>query len=162
MRLDPRITDDIRAIAESEGAQLLAVETTGAGPQTVLRVVVDGPSGVTLDQCASISRQASALLDVEDPVGHRYTLEVSSPGMDRKLYSPEDYERFAGRRVRARTAPGSGSARQIAGELLGLRDQCVRLAVERDEIVELPLADVFEVRLEVDWGQVMKKGSNRR
>jgi len=162
MKLDPMIVEGIRAIAADDGFELLAVEVAGSGAHTVVRLVIDGPTGVNLDQCALISRQASALLDVEDPLKHSYQLEVSSPGMDRKLYSKSDYSRFAGKRVRVRMAPAYRGRRNVVGELLGLENDRVRVAEEDEAIVELPLAEVFEARLEIDWEQVMKKGSRRR
>ena len=104
-RLDDSLQDQLTAVAADEGLRLLAVEISGSGSKTVLRLVVDGPDGVSLDRCATVLRQASALLDVEDPLPHAYTLEVSSPGLERKLYGDDDYRRYAGERVKVRMAP---------------------------------------------------------
>ena len=105
MKLDQQTVKDLAAIAVDEGLELLATEVVGNGPKAVLRLIVDSPDGVTLDQCSAISRQASALLDVDDPIRHTYTLEVSSPGLDRRLYSPDDYRRFIGERITVRMEP---------------------------------------------------------
>ena len=80
------------AVAARSGCELLEIETR----DRLLRLVVDRPEGVTIDDCQAVGRQISALLDVEDFGDSRYTLEVSSPGLDRKLYGPRDYERFQG------------------------------------------------------------------
>lgn len=161
MKLDSRIEQELAAIAGGEGLELLAVEITGSGPRTVVRLVVDSSNGIDLDHCAAVSRQASAMLDVEDPIAHHYTLEVSSPGLDRKLYSGADYGRFAGRRVKVRMQPSFRDHRVVVGELLGLSDGVVRLRTDADGDVELPEAEIFETRLEVDWDQIMKEGKHR-
>lgn len=162
MKLDPKTIEEIRQLVASEGFELIATEFSGAGSRMVLRLVIDSPAGVNLDQCATISRQASALLDVEDPVKHRYTLEVSSPGMERRLYSEADFSRFAGQRVMVRMAPAFRGPRHVVGELLGLEGECVRVAEDNAEIVALPFVDIFEARIQVDWETVMKKGNSRR
>ncbi len=161
MKLDPKIEAELAAIAADEGLELLAVEVAGSGPRTVLRLVVDGPDGVDLERCATVSRQASALLDVEDPIAHRYSLEVSSPGLDRKLYHEADYHRFAGRRVRIRMQPSFREHRVVVGELVGLAEATVRIRADSGSEVALPSAEIFESRLEVDWDQVMKEGKHR-
>ena len=125
MKLDRKTTEQIAAIAADEGLDLLATEVVGSGPTSVLRLIVDSPDGVTLDQCSAVSRQASALLDVEDPIKHAFTLEVSSPGLDRKLYSTDDYARFSGERVTVRMRPTYREHRVVTGELGGLENGAV-------------------------------------
>jgi ribosome maturation factor RimP len=97
--------EEIRAIAAEKGCRLLAIESSGAGKFSVLRLVLERSDGspVTLDECEAVSREVSPLLDVSDDIPHRYALEVSSAGLDRKLYSVEDASRFIGRRVKVRT-----------------------------------------------------------
>lgn len=162
MQLDTSLEEQLRSLAEGEGLELVATETVGAGPKTILRLVIDGPDGVNLDQCAEISKMASALLDVKDPMKHGYTLEVSSPGLDRKLLTPKDYERFSSRRVAIRMAPSYRSHREVSGELIGLQDDWVRVRDDSGEVLELPHSEVFEARLEVDWKQILKEGKSRR
>lgn len=162
MKLNPQTVDELAAIAADEGLDLLATEVVGSGPKAVLRLIVDSPGGVTLDQCSAVSRQASVLLDVEDPIHHAYTLEVSSPGLDRKLYSDADYERFAGERVRIKMKPSYREHRVLKGTLLGLADGVVRIDDEHDGVVELPYDEVFETRIDVDWDAIMKEGKNRQ
>ena len=103
--LGEKTTLEIGAIAEEKGCRLLAIESAGAGRFSVLRVVLERPDGsaVTVDDCESVSRDVSAVLDASDEIGHKYTLEVSSAGLDRQLYSLEDAVRFVGRRVRVKT-----------------------------------------------------------
>jgi ribosome maturation factor RimP len=116
---------------------------------------------VTLDQCADISRQASAILDVSDPVRHAYTLEVTSPGLDRKLYRRQDYDRFAGRAVKVKMDPSYRTHRVVVGELVGLVGDELRLRTPAGDAVSLPFDRVVEARLEVDWHAVLKEGKSR-
>lgn len=162
MKLGQKTVDQIAAIAADEGLDLLATEVVGAGPKAVLRLVVDSAAGVTLDQCSSVSRQASALLDVEDPFRHAYTLEVTSPGLDRKFYSTDDYRRFAGEWVRVRMQPSYRDHRILTGKLLGIDGDVVRLEDEEHGSLELPLDEIFETRIEVDWDAIMREGKNRQ
>ena len=162
MKLDQQTVDQIAAIAVDEGLELLATEMVGSGPKAVLRLVVDGPDGVTLDQCSAVSRQASALLDVGDSIRHTYTLEVSSPGLDRKLYSPEDFTRFSGRRVKVKMQPSFREQRVVTGKLLGIDGGVVQVEDDDQRSVSLPLEQVFEARIDVNWDAIMKEGKNRQ
>ncbi|MCK5378345.1 MAG: ribosome maturation factor RimP [Acidobacteria bacterium] len=162
MSLNAVITEQLRSLVASEGLGLVTTEMVGSGPTSILRLVVDGPDGVTLDQCSSISHQASALLDVEDPVAHGYTLEVSSPGLDRKLYSEDDFEHFSGHRVNVRMAPSFRQHRTVTGELEGYEDGIVSVKTDTGDRVDLPFDEIFEARLEIDWDQMMKKRKSNR
>jgi ribosome maturation factor RimP len=161
MKLDQTVQDELAAMVADEGLELLATEVVGSGPKTVLRLVVDGPDGVNLDKCALVSRQASAMLDVSDPIHHHYTLEVSSPGLDRKLYRDEDYQQYVGHRVKIRMAPTYREHRTIIGELLGSRNDMVRVFDDSGQEIEVPREEIFEARLEVDWSSIMKEGKTR-
>ena len=161
MKLDASLENELAELAAGEGLELLAAELVGSGPRSVLRLVIDGPSGVTLDQCADISRQASAILDVSDPIRHAYTLEVTSPGLDRKLYRRQEYTQFAGRKVKVKMDPGYRTHRVVVGELIGLEGDEVRLRTPAGDDVSLPLDRVSEARLEVDLNAVLKEGKSR-
>jgi ribosome maturation factor RimP len=101
------ILDKVRRIAAplagQEGLELIDVELGGPGGRQTLRLFIDKAGGVSLDDCTSISRAVSAALDVEDPIDGAYDLEVSSPGLDRPLRTPEHFQKFAGKRVRVKT-----------------------------------------------------------
>ena len=162
MRLDSNIEHELGKLVADEGLDLLAAEMVGSGSKTVLRLIVDGPSGVTLDQCASISRQASAILDVSDPIQHSYTLEVSSPGLDRKLLDRNDFEQNTQYGVKIRMEPTFRTHRVVEGDLVGPNGDEVVIRTEGGEDVALPFDEIFEARLQVDWNHIMqKKGKNR-
>ena len=149
MKLEKTVQDQLAAIVADEGLELVATEVAGSGSKKILRLVVDGPDGVNLDQCATISRQASVMLDVEDPIRHRYTLEVSSPGLDRKLYRRDDYDRYIGHRVKVRMAPSFRDHRTVIGELLARRNDIIRIFDDSGQEIELPINEIYEARLEV-------------
>jgi ribosome maturation factor RimP len=114
--------DHVRSIAErvasSLGLELVEVELRGGGKSRMLRIFIDKPAGVTHEDCATLSREVSTILDVEDAVpGGAYVLEVSSPGLDRKLFRPADFERFKGSRVRLTTKDPVNGNRHFEGRL---------------------------------------------
>ena len=161
MKLDQTVQDQLAAIVADEGLELVTTEVVGSGSKTILRLVVDGPDGVNLDQCAVVSRQASVMLDVEDPFRHHYTLEVSSPGLDRKLYQQDDYERYVGQRVKVRMAPSYRDHRTVVGELMGTRNNLVRIFDDSGQEIELPIDEIFEARLEVECTSILHEGKAR-
>lgn len=114
--------DHIRAIADrvaaSGGLEVIEVELRGGGKARMLRIVIDKPEGVTHEDCAGVSREVSTILDVEGAVpGGSYVLEVSSPGLDRKLFRPADFERFQGSRVKLTTREAVNGNRHFEGRL---------------------------------------------
>lgn len=111
------------------GFELVDVELSGRGRHAVLRVYIDGPEGVTVDDCADVSRQLSGILDVEDPIPERYVLEVSSPGLDRPLTKREDFQRFIGEEVKVRTRRPLDGQRNFKGRLIDVERERVILDV---------------------------------
>lgn len=112
--VDEELVAEFGEIASDSGCELLETEYKGG----VLRLTIDHPDGVTHDHCQNISRQISSLLDVSDFGNARYVLEVSSPGLNRKLYSPADYERYVGRLVRVTwKSPNMEHKKTVVGHL---------------------------------------------
>lgn len=137
----------IEPTLESMGYELVRVMSTG-GRRPTLQVMAErlDRAGMTVDDCAEISRAVSAILDVEDPIKEAYQLEVSSPGIDRPLIKPEDFERFAGFEVRVETDRPIDGQRKFKGRLLGLADGAVRLALPDGERA-LPLSSIRKAKL---------------
>src|ERR1051326_5320321 len=99
-----KVREIAERVAASSGLEIVEVELRGGGKARMLRIVIDKPAGVTHEDCANLSREVGTILDVEDAVpGGSYLLEVSSPGLDRELFRPADYERFTGSLVKIRT-----------------------------------------------------------
>src|SRR3990167_11324165 len=97
--IEDRLTSIIFPAVEALGFELWGYELLRHGTRTEFWVYVDSERGVTLDECAEVSRQISAVLDVEDPIVERYQLQVSSPGMDRRFFKPEQYQRYLGKMI---------------------------------------------------------------
>ncbi|MCL4791282.1 MAG: ribosome maturation factor RimP, partial [Gammaproteobacteria bacterium] len=112
----------------------------------VLRLFIDRPEGIRVEDCEAVSRQVSGLLDVEDPIRADYDLEVSSPGMDRKLVKPEHFDRFAGQPVKGRFRAMIGGRRRFAGVLIGREGDRARLQVDGTELT-VPIEDIELIRL---------------
>lgn len=133
------------------GFELVEVEYKGAGGgQNVLRVYIDSPKGITVDDCARVSRQVSALLDVEDPIAEAYVLEVSSPGLDRPLTRREDFARYAGETVKVRMSEAVLGRRNFKGTLVGLEGDAVVVVVDNERF-SLPIARIERARLVPQW-----------
>ncbi len=116
------------------------------GRNGLLRVFVDSQQGVTLDDCESVSHQLSAFLDVEDPIPDHYTLEISSPGINRVLRTPGHFEQFAGERVKVCTKLLIDGRNRFPGRLVGVDGENVVLKLDDSE-VRLPLVGIDEARL---------------
>jgi ribosome maturation factor RimP len=133
-------------VVSAMGYELVGVEYQLRGRQGLLRVYIDKPSGITLDDCERVSHQVSGLLDVEDPIAGHYTLEVSSPGLDRPLFKAEDFERFAGSTVRLRLDPSLAGRRNMTGSLDGLEGDAA-VIVEDGVRHTIPLRQIKQARL---------------
>ena len=132
------------------GFELVDVEYARAGGQNVLRVYIDHPQGITVDHCATVSRQVSALLDVEDPIPEAYVLEVSSPGLDRPLVRREDFERFAGETIKVRMLEAVLGRKNFKGTLVGTDGDAVLVDVDKERFA-LPIDRIERARLVPRW-----------
>jgi ribosome maturation factor RimP len=151
-----RVTKLAEPLAASLGLELAEVEYRQEGRQMVLRLYIDKDGGVTLDDCAAVSRELTEILDVEDFIQGRYTLEVSSPGLNRPLKKSSDFERYTGRLVKIRTfeplADDSGNMRKtFLGELQGLSDGIIRLRLSEGQSASVPLEKVAKANLEFEF-----------
>jgi ribosome maturation factor RimP len=128
------------------GYELVELEY-GAGPgRASLRVFIDAAAGIGVDDCERVSREISALLDVEDPIAAAYTLEVSSPGFDRVLRTREHFGRFVGSRVFVELKEPRAGRRRYTGELLAVDDAGIALAVDRERVA-VAFAEIGKARL---------------
>ncbi len=152
--------EHVRAVAErvaaSSGLELWDVEFRGAaGKARMLRIYIDKPGGVTHQDCEAVSREVGAILDVEDAVpGGSYTLEVSSPGLDRKLRHAADYQRYTGSRIKLQTREPIDGNRFFEGKLEQFRDGRLTLSVAPSK--KQKKAGTEDRRLEFDLGNIEK------
>ncbi len=150
--VESRIEEIAQRVAQSEGLEVVAVEVKGAGGQRVVRVFIDKPEGVTHADCELVSQQVGTILDVEDVVpGGRYTLEVSSPGIERKLMKPQDYQRFQGKKARITLKDAIGGRRNWEGTLAGIEDGVVALEAAPGETVRFPFEQIQKAQLKFEW-----------
>ncbi|OOG22204.1 ribosome maturation factor RimP [Thioalkalivibrio denitrificans] len=133
-------------LVDRMGFELWGLEYRAGKRSALLRLFIDSASGVTLDDCTEVSRQVSAVLDVEDPIRVPYTLEVSSPGIDRPLFESAQYARYVGSEARVRTQWPVEGQRNFAGEILAANEDSVTLRVDGKD-VRVPLDAIARGRL---------------
>jgi ribosome maturation factor RimP len=138
-------------ILASLGLSLWDIEVQKHGPSWLLRIFIDREgTGVMLDDCETVSRDLGAALDVEDLISHAYTLEVSSPGLDRKLSKPEHFVRFSGNAVKVKTYQLINGQKVFQGRLIGLAGELVKVELESGSVVEIPMGDIAKASLIVE------------
>lgn len=144
-----RVSELVEPVLKFQGIELVDTEFVRAGKRAVLRLFVDKPGGITLDDCAAVSGVVGEIIDVHEVIDHSYTLEVSSPGLTRALKKAADYQRFAGRLIRLSWRGADGRVVTQRGRLDGLVDGAVHLQV--GEAVEvIPFSAVVRARLDPD------------
>lgn len=148
--------EQIRAVLEPVlrrlGYELWDVDS-GRGPDgVILRITIDGIGGVTVDDCARVSRELGPTLDVEDLMGGRYSLEVSSPGLERILRTEEHFRRVIGSRVRLRLAPPKEGRRNLDGRVVAVEAGCVAIE-EGDQLFHILLPSIQRAQVVFDWAE---------
>jgi ribosome maturation factor RimP len=147
-----KIRQILDPILESMGMSLWDLEFHKQGPQWLLRIFIDRESGgVTLNDCETVNRDLGAALDVEDIISHPYTLEVSSPGLDRTLSKPEHFARFTGNMVKIKTFQPINGQKVFRGTLLGLVEGKVSVELETGVVLEIPMTGITKASLEVEF-----------
>lgn len=154
-----KVAELIVPVLDEMGFELVLLEYRREGRDMVLRLFIDKEGGITLDDCAQVSREVDVLLEVEDPITSAYRLEVSSPGIDRPLTKAADYERFRDRLVKVKTIDKCDpdqrgyQRKTFVGKLLGLQDDMVRIEQtdKKGGVVELPLCDIERANLEIEF-----------
>lgn len=141
-----KIRDLLDPLCTAEGMELVHLECQRETGGRILRLYIDRPGGVTLDDCIHISRQSSDVLDVYLEDTGPYNLEVSSPGQNRPLGRKRDFDRFKGNRVNIRTTSSIGGKKKINGVLLGISEDVVKVSID-DQIVDIPYNEIAKARL---------------
>ena len=137
-------------VIQSMGYELVGIEFQGSTQHGTLRVYIDHENGVGVDDCAAISHQISAILDVEEPLQQAYDLEVSSPGINRPLFKLRDYEQFSGHSAKIKMAVPLHGRKNFKGVLQGVTDsKFVQILVDNEDY-ELPISDIAKANLVVD------------
>jgi ribosome maturation factor RimP len=147
-----KIEEIARRVADSEGMELVEVEVKGGGNNRFVRISIDKPEGVTHADCELVSQQVGTILDVEDVVGGgHYRLEVSSPGVERKLSKPQDFQRFQGKKARISLRDPVEGRRNWDGILAGFEDGQVALDTGGDKVLRFALDQIQKANLKFEW-----------
>ena len=149
MRAHDRLLELLKPVVLGLGYELVGVEFDGH--QRVLRIFIDKPEGITLEDCSKVSYQVSGVLDVEDPITGRYQLEISSPGMERPLFELEHFERFKGEQARVQLNRALDGRRRFKAVLLGVDGEEVLLQ-EDETVFRIPFEWIDKARLAPEFG----------
>jgi ribosome maturation factor RimP len=133
--MSDQLIELIQPVVEAMGCELWGIEQLSMGRHSTIKIYIDAEKGIDIEDCAKISRQVSSLLDVEDPVNGEYTLEVSSPGLDRRLFKIDHYAAFIGSEVRIRLKRPYEGRRKYSGQLRGIEGDEIILGYQDEEIM---------------------------
>ncbi|MEC4685495.1 MAG: ribosome maturation factor RimP [Nitrospirota bacterium] len=145
-----KVRELAREATEIAGVELFDVELLGQRGKMIVRVIIDNEQGIGIKDCERVSKQLEALLDVEDPIQGSYTLEVTTPGLDRPLRGIEDFERFKGRLARVVTTERIANQTFFVGRIKSVKGDTIVLELENKE-VEIPYKIVSKARLEIEF-----------
>ncbi len=138
----------LEPVVNSMGYEFVGLEYVGQGRHSILRVYIDSENGVSVDDCAKVSHQLSAVLDVEDPISGEYSLEVSSPGLDRPLFKLKHYEQFIGQEVKFKTLRPQleNGQRKFRGTIDSVENDNVIFVID-NELLSVPVTDIDKANL---------------
>jgi ribosome maturation factor RimP len=150
--LTERIAEIAERVGNAEGIEVVETEFLGGGRQRLLRFYIDKPEGVTHGDCETFSHKVGAILDAEDIVpGENYTLEVSSPGVERKLNKRADYERFTGQKAKVVTHEPVEEQKYWEGVLRGFENEQILIEPSEGRVIRIPLSAVKRANLKFEW-----------
>ena len=155
--LEGRIKQIAAAAAGENGVEFVHCEILGAKRNMTVRVFIDKPGGVSVEDCALVSRKMEETLDADDLIPSAYLLEVSSPGLERELYSVNDFQKFAGHRVKVKLASPVNGQKVYVAKIQGVEGGDVVLEVKDQGEIRFPYSDVVKANLRVDLEQEFKK-----
>ena len=159
--IEARVQELAEQVAIDHGLELVHVEVAGPDNKPIVRVFIDKPQGVTHDDCSDVSTHLGTVLDVEDFIHASYTLEVSSPGLERGLYKRADYERFAGSNAKLKTRQPIDGQRNFRGRLLGVEGNEVIFEDRTNGRVRVPLEFITKANLEVDVNEELRRAGRQ-
>ncbi|HRQ64959.1 MAG TPA: ribosome maturation factor RimP [Xanthomonadaceae bacterium] len=149
-----KLMDLIEPAVAALGYECLGIDYSPSRGSSLLRIYIDRPEGIVVEDCEAVSREVEALLDVNDPIAGHYTLEVSSPGVDRPLFTPEQFARFLGENVAVTLLAPVDGRRRLRGAIRAVEGDRVVLDVDGVEVA-IEHGDVQKARLVPDWAKLM-------
>jgi ribosome maturation factor RimP len=154
--LNQKLNNLLEPLIESLGYELVLIEFSAGSHSAMLRLFIDASGGITLGDCERVSREAAALLDVEDPISTAYQLEVSSPGMDRPLVKPAHFERFVGETIKVQLHVARENRRRFSGVLVAADANGIEVALPEMRL-QVSYEDIERARLVPDFDREMAK-----
>lgn len=155
--IEKRVRDIAAGAAADNGVEFVGLEVAGSKRSPVFRAFIDKPDGVTVENCADVSRAMETVLDDEDVVPTKYVLEVSSPGLERGLFKIEDYERFTGKLAKVRTSSEIGGARNFVGRIVGRADSNIVFNDRAMGEITIPFDSIERANLKVDLEEEFRR-----
>lgn len=155
--VDERVREISKLVAEKGGFELVRSEIGGTKSNPIVRVFIDKVGGVSVEHCADVSREIEASLDAEDLIPTKFVLEVSSPGLERGLYSIEDFRRFAGKLVKIKTKTENEGSKTIVGHINIIEGDHVTLELREGKKVTIPYSAVAKANLKIDLDAEFRK-----
>jgi len=159
--VEERVREITERVVAEQGLELVHAEVGASGRAAVVRVFIDKPGGVTHEDCAAVSLHLGTVLDVEDFIHSAYTLEVSSPGLERGLYKRADYERFTGQMAKMKSREAVNGQRNFRGRILGVEGDDVLFDDKTSGEVRVPLASIVKANLEIDVEEEFRRAQER-
>jgi ribosome maturation factor RimP len=159
--IETRVREVAARVSEEHGLELVHVEFAGGARPSVMRVYIDKLGGVTHEDCSAVSHHLGTVLDVEDFIHSAYTLEVSSPGLERGLYKRDDYERFSGRLAKMKTRSAFNGQRNFRGRIAGVEGDDVLFDDKTNGSVRVPLGEIVKANLEIDIEEEFRRAEER-
>ncbi|NOR51170.1 MAG: ribosome maturation factor RimP [Gammaproteobacteria bacterium] len=150
-RANARIEEMIKPAVDALGFELIGIELIAQGRHSMLRIYIDHEDGITPDNCAEVSRQVSAVLDVEDPIHGAFTLEVSSPGVERPLFTLEQCAKYIGQQVDVKLHLPVDGRRHFKGVLIAVEGDELTVELSDDESLTCTMDDINKAKLIPEW-----------
>ena len=159
--IEERVQQIAERVALDHGLELVHAEVAGPEGKPIIRIFIDKPEGVTHEDCSEVSLHVGTVLDVEDFIHSAYTLEVSSPGLERGLYKRQDYERFSGREAKMKTRAAINGQRNFRGRIEGVEGEDIIFEDKTTGRVRVPLSEVAKANLEIDVEEEFRLAEER-
>ncbi len=146
-----KITELANSTANEFGVSIVDIELAGSSRKPIVKIFIDKEKGVTLDDCEKFSKAFSVILDVEDPISGSYTLEVSSPGLDRPLKAINDFKRNIGKLVRIVTKESINKQNFFTGRIMDVKNNNIKLSINKKIDIDVPFNKISKARLEIEF-----------
>ncbi|VAX08591.1 Bacterial ribosome SSU maturation protein RimP [hydrothermal vent metagenome] len=145
--LEDKLTRLVASAVEALGFELVGVEYLAQGAHSILRVFIDSEQGITLDNCSKVSHQISGVLEVEDLIRGKFNLEVSSPGLDRPLFTLAHFQRFTGEDVKLRLRQPLNGQRKFKGVISAVENERIQIVLDENQVLELEIDEIEKANL---------------